>query len=168
MKKFAVKNPVERRTSGARTNRTESEKKACRPGRASTGLDCVWRFTTRRPPESMPSAEKARRLLARYDRAYTRTSFQERDFAAGQAAVMDEFFAQRATRPPAGKKRLVAVELFLTDLALPGLDPQQHRLPIPSTIPDTHGTEYSEGERCEARGEGHTFPHCRTDCSRGL
>ena len=49
--------------------------------------------------------------------------FQERNFAAGQAAVMDELFAQATTRPAAGEKRLVAVEPFLADLAVPGLNP---------------------------------------------
>ena len=55
--KFAVKNPLKRRMSGASTNRTDSEKKICQPGRVSTGLDCELGVTTRRPLESLPSAK---------------------------------------------------------------------------------------------------------------
>jgi hypothetical protein len=86
---------------------------------------------------------------------HTGAGFQERYFAGGQAAVMNELLAQGATGPPTGEKRLVAVELFLADLAVPGLNPQQHRLPVPFTISYTHGTKYSEGARREARGERH-------------
>ena len=71
--------------------------------------------------------------------------FQERDFAGGQATVMDEVLAQAAARPTAGEKRFVAVELFFADLAVPGFNPQQHRLPFPAEISDAHATEYSEG-----------------------
>lgn len=86
--------------------------------------------------------------------AHAWAGFQKRDFAACQAAVMDELLAQGATRPAAAEKRLVAVEPFLADLAVPGLNPQQHRLPVPTALSDTHAAEYSEGERREARGEG--------------
>ena len=65
---------------------------------------------------------------------------------------MDELLAQGATRPAAAEKRLVAVEPFLADLAVPGLNPQQHRLPVPTALSDTHVSEYSEGERQGARG----------------
>ena len=84
--------------------------------------------------------------------AYAGADFQERDFAAGQAAVMDELVAQGAPRPAAAEKGLVAVEPFLADLAVPGLNPQQHRLPVPTASSDTHASEYSEGERQGARG----------------
>jgi hypothetical protein len=57
---------------------------------------------------------------------------------------MDELLAQGAARPPAGEKRLVAVEPFLADLAVPGLNPQQHRLPVPTALSDAHAAEYSE------------------------
>ena len=86
--------------------------------------------------------------------AHAGAGFQERDFAGGQATVMDELLAQGAARPAAGEKRLIAVEPFLADLAVPGFKPQQHRLPISAAISDTHATEYSEGARREARGEG--------------
>ena len=76
--------------------------------------------------------------------AHAGADFQERDFAGGQAAVMDELLAQGAARPPAGEKRLVAVEPFLANLAIPGLNPQQHRLPVPAALSDTHAAEYSE------------------------
>ena len=72
MSTFAVKNPVKKSASGARTNRTESEKKACRqPGRTSVGLDCTWGFTTRRPQESLSSAKMKERPLGRHGRPYT-------------------------------------------------------------------------------------------------
>ena len=84
---------------------------------------------------------------------HTGSSFQKRDFTTGQAAVMDKVFAQSAARPAATEKRLVAVELFLADLAVPGFNPQQHRPPFPGGISDTHAAEYSEGARREARGD---------------
>ena len=86
--------------------------------------------------------------------AHPRAGFQERDFATGQAIVMDKLFAQGATRPPAAEKRLIAVEPFLADCAVPGLNPQEHRLPSPAAFSDTHAAEYSEGARREARGDG--------------
>jgi hypothetical protein len=67
---------------------------------------------------------------------------------------MDKLIAQGAARPPAREKRLVAVEPFLADLAVAGFNPQQHWLPIPAALSDTHAEEYSEGARGEARGEG--------------
>jgi hypothetical protein len=73
--------------------------------------------------------------------------FQKGDFASGEAAVMDELFAQGAARPPAAEKRFVAVEPFLADLAVPWFNPQQHRFPFPAAFSDTHGKEYSEGTR---------------------
>ena len=72
------------------------------------------------------------------------TDFQERDLSVGQATVVDEVLAQSATRPAAAEKRLVPVEPFLADLAVPGLKPQQHRLPVPTALSDTHAAEYSE------------------------
>ena len=79
--------------------------------------------------------------------AHAGAGFQERDFAVGQAAVMDEVLAQGTTRPAAAEKCLVAVEPFLTNLAVSGFNPQQHRLPFPTEISDTHVGEYSEGPR---------------------
>ena len=76
--------------------------------------------------------------------AHAGADFQERDFAGGQAAVMDELLAQAAARPTAAEKRFVAVQPFLADLAVPGLNPQQHRLPIPTGVSNAHATEYSE------------------------
>ena len=77
--------------------------------------------------------------------AHAGAGFQKRDFAGGQATVMDELLAQAAARPAAGEKCFVAVEPFFTDLAVPGFNPQQHRLPFPAAISDTHATKYSEG-----------------------
>ena len=76
--------------------------------------------------------------------AHARTSFQERDFTGGQATVMDELLAQAAAGPAAGEKRFVTVERFVADLAVPGFNPQQHRLPRSATFSDTHAREYSE------------------------
>ena len=85
--------------------------------------------------------------------AHAGAGFQKRNFTGGQAAVMDEVLAQGTARPPAAEKRLVAVEPFLADLAVPGFNPQQHRLPCPGKISDTHSVEYSEGKGQGARGE---------------
>lgn len=57
---------------------------------------------------------------------------------------MDKVLAQGATRPAAAEKRLVAVELFLADLADPGFNPQQHRLPFSVGVSNTHTIKYSE------------------------
>ncbi len=40
----------------------------------------------------------------------------------------------------------------MTDLAVAGFNPQQHRLPVSATFSNTHAAEYNEGERREARG----------------
>ena len=76
--------------------------------------------------------------------AHAGTSFQKRNFAGGQASVMDELLAQAAPRPAAGEKRFVAIERFVADLAVPGFYPQQHRLPCSTAFSDTHALEYSE------------------------
>jgi hypothetical protein len=80
------------------------------------------------------------------------TGFQERNLAAGQTTVMNELVAGGTTRPSASQKRLIAVEPFMTDLAVAGFNPQQHRLPITAAFSNTHAAEYSEAERREARG----------------
>ena len=69
--KFAVKNPLKRRVTGARTKRTESEKKVWPPKRASAELDCEWRFTTRQPLESLPSAKMKESPPRQYGRSCT-------------------------------------------------------------------------------------------------
>jgi len=56
--------------------------------------------------------------------AHAGTGFQERNFAGGQAAVMDELLAQAAAGPAAGEKRFVAVKGFVADLAISGFNPQ--------------------------------------------
>jgi hypothetical protein len=65
---------------------------------------------------------------------------------------VDEILAQGTTGPTAAEKRLIAVKFFLADLAVPGFNPQQHRLPFPTGVSDTHGEEYSERASREARG----------------
>lgn len=52
---------------------------------------------------------------------------------------MDEFITHGTARPAATEHRLIAVEPLLTDLADPGLNPQQHRLPVTTGFSDTHG-----------------------------
>ena len=87
-------------------------------------------------------------LLSRTaDLTHTGAGFQERDFPAGQAAVMNKVLAQGATRPAAAEKCFVAIEFFLADLTGAGFNPQQHRLPRPCSVSNTHGTEYSERVR---------------------
>ena len=76
--------------------------------------------------------------------AHTWTGFQERDFAGRQAAVMNELLTQAAARPATGEKCFVTVERFVTDLAIPGFNPQQHGLPSSTAFSDTHAMEYSE------------------------
>lgn len=78
------------------------------------------------------------------DLTHTGASFQKRDLAIGQATVMDKVLAQGATGPATAEHRLVAVEPFLTDLADPGLNPQQHRFPSPGGFSNTHAAKYSE------------------------
>ena len=78
---------------------------------------------------------------------------------------MDKLLTQGATRPAAAEKRFIAVERFLANLAVPGLNAQQHRLPVSTALSDTHTIKYSEGARREARGEKHPNPqmeclHC--------
>ena len=94
--------------------------------------------------------------------AHARTGFQERDFAGGQAAVMDELLAQAAAGPAAGEKRLVTVEGFFADLAIPGFNPQQHRLPRSAAFSDTHAMEYSEaiGGKTRMRRGVSRCPYC--------
>ncbi len=58
---------------------------------------------------------------------------------------MDKVLAQSAARPAAAEKCFVAIEFFLTDLAVPGFNSQQHRLPVPASVSNTHDMEYSGG-----------------------
>ena len=79
---------------------------------------------------------------------------QEGTLSAGQTTIMDEVLAQGATRPATAEKRLVAVEPLLAHRTDPGLNPQQHRLPFPCGVSNTHGKKYSERASREARGVG--------------
>ncbi|MCW5798854.1 MAG: hypothetical protein KIT40_10165 [Nitrospira sp.] len=54
---------------------------------------------------------------------------------------MDEFVANRATRPSPAEHRLIAVQALAADLTAPGFDPQQHRLPVTTAIANIHGAE---------------------------
>ena len=71
--------------------------------------------------------------------AHTRSSLQEGNFPASQAAVVDKFVADTATRPSAAEQRLVSIQSLLADLAMAGLDSQQHRFPLATGFSDTHG-----------------------------
>jgi hypothetical protein len=53
---------------------------------------------------------------------------------------MDKFIAEGATGPAAGEEGLVPIEPFLAHLAVPGFDPQQHRLPISTAFSDAHSS----------------------------
>jgi len=86
--------------------------------------------------------------------AHAWAGFQKGDFAGGKAAVMDELFTQGTARPPAAEKRFVAVEPFFADLAVPGFNPQQHRLPLPIETSDTHRIKYSEAVGGNTRRRG--------------
>ncbi len=81
---------------------------------------------------------------------------------------MDKVLAQGAARPAAAEKCFVAIEFFLTDLAVPSFNSQQHRLPVPASVSNTHATEYIEGAWREARGAKHPDPEiARCRCSLG-
>ena len=74
--------------------------------------------------------------------ANTRALLQETEFPARKATIVDEFVADRATRPAPTEHRLVSVEALVTDLAVPGFNPQQHRLPVTTAIAkNIHGAE---------------------------
>jgi hypothetical protein len=102
--------------------------------------------------------------------AHAGASFQERDLAGRQAAVMDKLFAQTAAGPAAGKKRFIAVERFVTDFAVPGFNPQQHRLPRSAASPDAHVVKYSEavGGKTRRRGWSLMIFCARATRGRGL
>ena len=57
----------------------------------------------------------------------------------GKAAIVDEFVADGATGPAATKHRFVPIQTLLADFAVPGLNPQQHWLPVPPGFSDAHG-----------------------------
>src|SRR6478735_7954566 len=52
---------------------------------------------------------------------------------------MDEFVAHGATGPAASKHRLIPIQALLADCAVSRLDRKQHRLPITTSFPNTHG-----------------------------
>jgi len=51
---------------------------------------------------------------------------------------MDKFVADRAAGPSAAEKSLIAIQALVADLTVPGLNPQQHRLPIATGFSDAH------------------------------
>ena len=69
---------------------------------------------------------------------YAWTRLEETDFSAGETTIVHELVADRAARPPASENGLIPVEALLTDLAVPGFDSQQHRLPFTGRFADTH------------------------------
>jgi hypothetical protein len=78
------------------------------------------------------------------NQADTRSPFEKFYLAAGETTVVDELIADRATGPTAAQHGLIAVKTLLANLAQPGLDPQQHRLPVSACFSNAHGREYSE------------------------
>jgi hypothetical protein len=81
---------------------------------------------------------------------------------------MDEIFAQGTARPPAAKKRLVAVEPFLADLTVPGFNPQEHWLPFPAAFSNTHAVKYSEAVSGKTRRRGWSLMIFCARATRGL
>lgn len=81
------------------------------------------------------------------DEADPGTLLEKFHFPAGETTVMDELVADRAAGPAAAQHGLIAVEAQFADLAEPGLDPEQHRLPIPACLSDAHQWEYSQAFR---------------------
>ena len=66
---------------------------------------------------------------------------------------MDKFIAEGATGPAAGEEGLVPIETFIAHLAVPGFDPQQHGLPISTTLSNAHsgGSIAKRSEEKQAR-----------------
>jgi hypothetical protein len=83
---------------------------------------------------------------------HTWAGFQKRHFAAGKTAIVDKFVAEGATGPAAGEEGLIPIEPFLAHLAVPGFDPQQHRLPISTAFSDAHSSG-SIAKRSEEKQE---------------
>ena len=73
--------------------------------------------------------------------ADARALLEEADPPAGEATIVHELVAHGTTRPAASQHRLIAVEALLTHLAVPGLDPQQHGLPLTGSFTNTHIAE---------------------------
>lgn len=55
-----------------------------------------------------------------------------------EATIVDKFVAERAAGPSAAEEGLIPIQSLLTDFAVPGLDPQQHGLPISAGFSDAH------------------------------
>ena len=70
--------------------------------------------------------------------ARPRSCFQKGDFPTGEATIVDEFIADRAAGPSAAEHRFVSIEPLLTNCAVPGFNPLQHRLPISAAFSNTH------------------------------
>jgi hypothetical protein len=75
------------------------------------------------------------------------TPLEKFQLAAGEATVVHELITDCAPGPPAAQHGLVTVQAFFADLAEPGLDPEQHRLPISACPSDAHQAKYSEALR---------------------
>jgi hypothetical protein len=56
----------------------------------------------------------------------------------GEATIVDEFITDSTAGPSTAQKGLIAIEPLVANLAVPGLNPQQHRLPIPAAFSDAH------------------------------
>ena len=73
--------------------------------------------------------------------ANTRTRLKKTDLPAGETTIVHELIADRAARPAAAEHRLITIEALPADLAIAGLDPQQHGLPLTGSFPNTHSAE---------------------------
>ena len=85
------------------------------------------------------------------DYAHPRTPLEKFHFPAGETTVVDELVADGTPGPTPAQHGLVPVKAFLTDLAQPGLDPQQHRFPVAACLPNAHQREYNEALRGNTR-----------------
>ena len=70
--------------------------------------------------------------------ADTRTSFEIRNFPAGQTTIMHKMFTQAASRPTSPEHSLIAIQTFSAYPAMFGLDAEEQGLPFSSSISNTH------------------------------
>jgi hypothetical protein len=95
-------------------------------GRTSLGHDRFNRWNNRRDVERLTGL------------AHPRALFQKRNGPPGQATIVDKFIAHSTASPAAAKESDVPVQSLFADLTKPGLDTQQHRLPITTGLSNAH------------------------------
>jgi len=164
MTKLAVKTRQKPRPAGpAPTGSLQKKRYATR-----YGMELDWKENWRsRPDGSRSLILRGRRrggaLLSRAaGLAHTWTGFQKRHFAACETTIVDKFIARRATGPAAGEEGLVPIEPFVAHLAVPGFNPQQHRLPISAAFSDAHSGG-SIAKRSEEKQAMPSLQHGRSE-----